>query len=75
MKRILKETYGVWILIFYFLKWPYFLGYAYLYMTKGLQNWVLIAIWFFCLFLILQDFYKIARYGFGCKAQKGCDTK
>ena len=74
MKRTLKEVYGTWVLIFYFIKWPYVLGYAYLYFAKGLHNWVLIAIWFFCLFLILQDFYKIARYGFGCKAEKGCDV-
>ena len=75
MMRTLKEFYGTWILIFYFIKWPYFLGYAYLYFAKGLQNWVLIALWLLCLFLILQDFYKIARYGFGCKKEKGCDVK
>jgi len=31
IKRTLKEVYGTWVLIFYFIKWPYVLGYAYLY--------------------------------------------
>jgi len=74
IKRTLKEVYGTWVLIFYFIKWPYVLGYAYLYFVKGLQNWVLIALWFFCVLLILQDLYKVVRYGFGCKAEKGCDV-
>ena len=37
MKRTLKELYGVGILFFYFFKWPYFLGFPYLYMN-GLYN-------------------------------------
>ena len=57
MKRTFKELYGVSILFFYFLKWPYFLGYPYLY-THGLDNnFILDALWFFTIFLLFKDIY------------------
>ena len=74
--KILKESYGVGILIFYFLKWPYTLGFAYLYLEKGLrENYFLNALWIYCVFLIMKDFVYFARYGFRCDIKKGCDTK
>ncbi len=61
MKRTFKELYGAGILFFYFFKWPYFLGFPYLY-TNGLNNnFILDGLWFFAVFLIIKDIYdKIA---------------
>ncbi len=57
MKKTLKEFYGVGILFFYFFKWPYSLGYPYLY-THGLNNnYILDTLWFYTIILILKDFY------------------
>jgi len=54
---MLKDLYGSGILFFYFLKWPYVLGFAYLYMYKGLtHNYILNILWFYCLALIIKDF-------------------
>jgi hypothetical protein len=53
----MKEIYGVGILFFYFLKWPIFLGYIYLRMNGFKENYILDALWLYCLFLILKDFY------------------
>jgi len=61
MKKLLRETYGVGILIFYFLKWPYVLGFPYIYFVKGLQNnWFLNFLWFYCFALIIKDLYIAA---------------
>ena len=61
MKRMLKELYGVGILFFYFFKWPYFLIYPYLY-THGLnENYILDALWFYTIVLILKDFYMFYK--------------
>jgi len=57
MKRTLKELYGVGILFFYFLKWPYFLGFPYLYNNGLDNNFILNGLWFLAIFLILKDFY------------------
>jgi len=76
MKKILRETYGVGILVFYFLKWPYLLGFPYIYFEKGLQdNWFLNILWFYCLFLIIKDFVYLARYGFRCTPKNGCEIE
>jgi len=68
MNKILRESYGVGILIFYFLKWPYVIGFAYLYLEKGLtQNWFLNILWIYCVILILKDFIYLWRNGLRCK--------
>ena len=57
MNRTLKELYGSGILFFYFLKWPYFIGFPLLY-DYGLNNNIILSIlWFFCAFLIAKDLY------------------
>jgi hypothetical protein len=61
MKRTLRELYGAGILFFYFLKWPYFLGFIYLYNHGLNNNPILNALWFYCLFLIFKDFYMLLR--------------
>jgi len=71
MKKTLKELYGVGILFFYFLKWPYFLGFIYLY-NHGLDNnYILIGLWFYCVFLILKDIYVMIKN----KKISRCDIK
>ncbi|MEA3370511.1 MAG: hypothetical protein U9Q40_04160 [Campylobacterota bacterium] len=71
MKRTLKELYGVGILFFYFFKWPYFLGFAYLYFNGLDNNFILDGLWFFAVFLILKDIYTIIKR----KKINQCDTK
>ncbi|MFT5660670.1 MAG: hypothetical protein ACI9TV_001312 [Sulfurimonas sp.] len=58
MKRVLKELYGSGILFFYFIKWPYFVGYIFLYNYGLNNNFILDILWFFCGFLIVKDFYR-----------------
>jgi hypothetical protein len=53
----MKEFYGVGILFFYFLKWPYVLGLPLLYNHGLAQNIILNVLYVYCLFLILKDFY------------------
>ena len=61
MKRTLKEFYGVGILFFYFFKWPFFLGFPFLY-EKGINNnYILNALWFYTIMLILKDFYMMYK--------------
>lgn len=57
MKRILKELYGTGILFFYFLKWPYFIGYPLLYNYGLNNNFILDILWFLCGALIAKDLY------------------
>ena len=57
----MKELYGVGILFFYFLKWPIVLGYPYLRLHGLAQNYILDALWFYCLFLIFKDFYMMLQ--------------
>jgi len=61
MKKTLKELYGVGILFFYFFKWPFFLGFIYMYSNGLDKNYILIALWFYSLLLILKDFYKLVQ--------------
>ena len=61
MKRTFKELYGVGILFFYFFKWPYFLGFPFLYNNGLNQNFILDGLWFFAIFLILKDFYTMLK--------------
>lgn len=61
MKKLLKEFYGVGILFFYFFKWPFFLGYPFLY-NKGLdENYILHFLWFYSIALIIKDFYMMYK--------------
>ena len=51
----MKDLYGSGILFFYFFKWPYFLGFPWLY-THGLENnFILNGLWFYTIFLIIKD--------------------
>ena len=61
MKRTLKELYGVAILFFYFFKWPYFLGFPYLYSNGLNNNFILDGLWFLSIALILKDFYSVFK--------------
>jgi len=61
MKKITKELYGVGILFFYFFKWPFFIGFPYLYINGLNQNFILNGLWFYVLFLILKDFWSIYK--------------
>jgi hypothetical protein len=58
IKQILKELYGSGILFFYFFKWPFFIGFPYLYLNGLNTNFILNGLWFYVVFLILKDFYK-----------------
>jgi len=61
MKRIIKELYGAGILFFYFFKWPFALGFPYLYAHGLNHNIILNIIWFYTLFLILKDFVMLYK--------------
>jgi len=56
-EKIFKELYGSAILFFYFFKWPFFLGFPYLYNLGLDENIILNVLWFLTIFLILKDFY------------------
>jgi len=57
----MKELYGVGILFFYFLKWPFVLGLPILY-NNGLEsNYILNALWIYCIFLIVKDFWMLIK--------------
>ena len=71
MQRTLKELYGVGILFFYFFKWPYFLGFPYLYINGLNNNFILDGLWFFAIFLILKDIYTMIKN----KKISQCDIK
>jgi len=68
----MKELYGSGILLFYFLKWPYVIGFPFLYYHGMQENYPLIALWFYCLFLIFKDFYTLYKRA---KAKKENDEK
>jgi len=61
MKRTLKELYGVGILFFYFFKWPFTLGFPYLYFNGLNQNYILDFLWIYTIFLIFKDFYTFYK--------------
>ena len=71
MKRTLRELYGVGVLFLYFFKWPYLLGFPYLY-THGLDNnFILDGLWFLAIFLILKDLYSVIKR----RKINQCDTE
>jgi len=57
----MKELYGVGILFFYFLKWPIVIGYAYLRFNGLADNYIMDALWLYCLFLIFKDIYMFIK--------------
>ena len=61
LKYYMKDLYGSAILFFYFFKWPYFLGFPYLYMNGLNHNFILDGLWFFSIFLILKDIYTMIK--------------
>lgn len=71
MKKALKDLYGSAILFFYFLKWPYLVGYPFLYLNGLNQNYILNALWFVCAILIIKDIYTMIKN----KKINRCDTK
>jgi hypothetical protein len=76
LKKILRESYGVLILLFYFLKWPYIFGFLYLYFVKGLtENWVMNLFFVFSVALVIKDLVHVVRYGFRCTKDKGCNIE
>ena len=66
----MKEIYGSGILFFYFFKWPYAIGYPFLYANGLNDNYILDILWVYCIFLILKDFYV-----FYIKKERYCDAK
>jgi len=57
----MKELYGSAILFFYFFKWPFFIGFPFLYNHGLSQNYILNGLWFYCVLLILKDFYTLFK--------------
>ena len=51
----MKDLYGSAILFFYFFKWPYFLGFPYLYFNGLDKNIILDVLWFVSIVLITKD--------------------
>lgn len=61
MKKILKDLYGTGILFFYFLKWPYFFFFPYLYINGLDNNYILNILWIYVVGLIIKDFYMMYK--------------
>ncbi|EQB40707.1 hypothetical protein M947_00210 [Sulfurimonas hongkongensis] len=61
MQKALKDLYGSAILFFYFLKWPYLVGYPFLYFNGLNQNFLLDALWLICLALVIKDIYTMIK--------------
>jgi len=57
----MKELYGVGVLFFYFLKWPIVIAYLYLRLNGLEENYIMDALWLYCVFLILKDFWKLLQ--------------
>jgi len=69
--KFFKEIYGVGILFFYFLKWPFVLGFGYLYFFGNLKdNYILNILWIYCFVLIIKDLIYFLKYGNRCKTHK-----
>jgi len=70
MKQTLRQIYGAGIVFFYYLKWPFVLGYpALLYGADYPRHWSMDLIWVYCAGLILKDLVNILvlkkKYGNG----------
>jgi hypothetical protein len=62
MSKTLRQIYGAGVVFFYYLKWPFVLGYpALLYGADYPRHWSMDAIWLYCVVLIIKDFlYMVA---------------
>ncbi len=75
MKRTLLDLYGAWILFFHYAKWPIVIGLPILYFQMDYQrNTVMDIIWVYCLYLVLEGFYRRYILKQRCTS-KGCDTE
>ncbi len=68
MRDALRHIYGNGIVFFYYLKWPFVLGYpALIYGADYPRHWSMDAIWIYCVALIVKDFVVLVvlrkRYG------------
>jgi hypothetical protein len=68
MSKTFRQIYGAGVVFFYYLKWPFVLGYpALLYGADYPRHWSMDAIWLYCVALIVKDFvYSVIlkkRYG------------
>jgi len=64
MKQTLRQIYGAGIVFFYYLKWPFVLGYpALLYGADYPRHWSMDLIWVYCVALILKDLIYIVVLG------------
>ncbi len=64
MNKLLKEIYGAGIIFFYYLKWPFVIGYpALLYGLDYPRHWSMDIIWIYCVALIIKDFVYIFVLG------------
>ncbi|MCK9490922.1 MAG: hypothetical protein M0Q24_02435 [Sulfurimonas sp.] len=61
MKKTIKDLYGSAILFFYFLKWPYLVGYPFLYLNGLNQNLILDLLWLICLVLVIKDIFTMIK--------------
>jgi len=70
--KIVKELYGVAIIFFYYIKWPFVLGLPVLYFYLDYpRKWVLDIIWIWCLILIIKDFvYRFILKKSHCEAAR-----
>jgi hypothetical protein len=68
MSKTLRQIYGAGVVFFYYLKWPFVLGYpALLYGADYPRHWSMDAIWLYCVALIAKDLVYLVilkkRYG------------
>jgi len=57
----MKEIYGAGIMFFYFLKWPILVGLPWLYSNGLKENYILDALWLYCVFLVFKDIYMLYK--------------
>jgi len=57
----MREVYGAGIMFFYFLKWPILLGLPWMYVNGLKENYILDALWLYCLFLVFKDIYMFIK--------------
>jgi hypothetical protein len=64
MNQTLREIYGAGVVFFYYLKWPFVLGYlALIYGLDYPRHWSMDIIWIYCAALIVKDFIYIFILG------------
>jgi len=55
----MKEIYGAGIMFFYFLKWPILIGLPWLYANGLKENYIMDALWIYCVFLVFKDIWVL----------------